>query len=95
MYHLPKGYSLFEGTDHLHLSVSVFKHKFDIENIVQWTLDKIGVAGYNGVIVNHDYLFEYSKKIANLCVYIGIVTYEDPERTRLHPSFSSYLEASK
>ena len=57
MYYLPSGQSLFEGDDHLQMSVSVFKQKFEIERIVQWTLDKLGVAGYNGAIISHDYLF--------------------------------------
>ena len=54
IYYLPNGQILFEGDDHLNLSISVFKDKkFDIEKIVLWTLDKLGVPGYNGAIVNH------------------------------------------
>ena len=58
----------------------IFKHKFDIEHIVQWTLDKLGGPGFNGVIINHQYLFEYSKKVKNLCVFIGFVTFEDDQQ---------------
>ena len=44
------------------LSISTFLGKQDLEEILQWVLNKIGVPGVIGLIINHKNLLQKAKE---------------------------------
>jgi hypothetical protein len=50
-----------KGFEH-QLSISTFLGKQDLEDILQWVLNKIGVPGVYGFIRNHKHLLQKAKE---------------------------------
>ena len=64
--------------------------KHDLQQVLHWLAQKIGVPGPYSKITSHAALKTKVGDIPNLAVYIGKLKFEESGKTRIRPEFMKF-----